>query len=317
MLGQGADGVAQAVLFQEGVSVQSRAAGIGDVLDAFLDLVHVGRFGPHGAEQVDLEDQGILGDAGIQNVAERRVGDQPAIPVGFVVDHHHGETRRQRGRGHDVLGRDDMALILGVEIDEIAGAHLGGAETQTDLAAIDAVEIDVVEQGLAQRRGVVEADRLGRARLVEPGRQEPRPEHALDAVGGRPPAAQRAVIQFGHRTAQRHLLARKADGQGGPEGFQLLDAVLGRIAGDDRGIDGADGNPGDPVRPDIVFMQDFEGAGLIGAERPAALEHQDGLVIGKRLGAGSDGRRGTIVGHDGNSRLLYHVDIAPHHTAFK
>jgi hypothetical protein len=59
-----------------------------------------------------------------------------------------------------------------------------------------------------------------------------------------------------------------------PELAQLVDAMLGRVAGDQRGIDGADGNARDPVRLQTGFAERGVHPGLVGTERPAALQHQ-------------------------------------------
>ena len=63
-----------------------------------------------------------------------------------------------------------------------------------------------------------------------------------------------------------------------PEGEQLLDPSLRRIAGDDGGIDCADGDAGDPMGHDAGLGQLLIDAGLIGAERAAALEHQHAFL---------------------------------------
>ncbi len=49
------------------------------------------------------------------------------------------------------------------------------------------------------------------------------------------------------------------------------------VAGDDGGVDGADRGADDPVRLDAGFMHGLIDAALVGAERAAALEHQDHL----------------------------------------
>ncbi len=166
-------------------------------LHALLDLVHGQGIGAFGTEQVDLEDERILGHALFQDVAQRRVGDEAAVPVGFAVDHHRRKAGRQGAGRHDVFRTDDAVLFERVEIDEITVADIDGAETEAHRAAIDAVEIDMVEQGLAQRRGVVEAGRLGRARRIEPRGQEPRPEKARHADGQAHQPAELAVAEFG------------------------------------------------------------------------------------------------------------------------
>ncbi len=63
-----------------------------------------------------------------------------------------------------------------------------------------------------------------------------------------------------------------------PEGLQLLQPAARRIAGDDRRVDRADRDAGHPVRLDAGFVQRLVDAGLIGAERAAALQHQRDAV---------------------------------------
>ena len=63
-----------------------------------------------------------------------------------------------------------------------------------------------------------------------------------------------------------------------PEGAQSIEPLFARVAGDDRGIDRADGDARHPIRLDIGFVQRFVDAGLIRAERAAALKNQRDLV---------------------------------------
>src|SRR5262252_1758170 len=65
-----------------------------------------------------------------------------------------------------------------------------------------------------------------------------------------------------------------------PEILQALHAVPRRIAGDNRGIDRANGNSCYPVGQVFRGRQRFEDARLVASERAAALENQaDFLVI--------------------------------------
>src|SRR3546814_21107753 len=66
-----------------------------------------------------------------EDVFERGVGDQAAVPVGLVADLHWCERRRQRARGHDVFDADADAAA--VEVFEVAGVDVGGADGQPDL----------------------------------------------------------------------------------------------------------------------------------------------------------------------------------------
>ena len=60
--------------------------------------------------------------------------------------------------------------------------------------------------------------------------------------------------------------------------LQPRQPVLRRIAGDQAGVDGADRGADDPVRLDAGLMQRLVDAGLVGAERAAALQHQHDLA---------------------------------------
>jgi hypothetical protein len=63
-----------------------------------------------------------------------------------------------------------------------------------------------------------------------------------------------------------------------PEAAQLLDTVFRPVAGDDRPVDGADRDAGDPTGGEAVLAQGLEDARLIGAERAAALQDEDDIV---------------------------------------
>ena len=58
---------------------------------------------------------------------------------------------------------------------------------------------------------------------------------------------------------------------------QALDPPLRRIAGNDGAVDRPDRDAGDPVRQIAVLRQGLVDAGLIGAERAAALQHETDL----------------------------------------
>jgi len=68
--------------------------------------------------------------------------------------------------------------------------------------------------------------------------------------------------------------AKRRRGHRFPELAQPLDPLGRRVAADQGGVDGADGNPGDPVGMQVGFGQRLVDAGLIGAQRAAALQQQ-------------------------------------------
>ena len=54
--------------------------------------------------------------------------------------------------------------------------------------------------------------------------------------------------------------------------------MLGRIAGDQRAVDGADGGADNPVGFDACLKQGFEDAHLVGTQGTSALEDQHHLA---------------------------------------
>ena len=159
------------------------------------------------------------------------------------------------------------------------------------LPAVDEVEIDQAEQGLAQRRAVIEAGGAGGAARAHPGRRHVRLEEALLAERhrhpGRPHIVEPARIvpvrrRQPHRTIGDHL----------PELAQPLEAALRRVAGDQRRIDAADRDAVHPVGLEPRLVQRLIDARLIGAERAAALEDQrDGVASGRPPGGRRRARR--------------------------
>jgi hypothetical protein len=75
----------------------------------------------------------------------------------------------------------------------------------------------------------------------------------------------RRELDAGERKIARHEL---------PERAQTVDPRVGGVAGDDGGIDGADRDAGDPVGGDVRLGQCLVHAGLVGAERAAALQDE-------------------------------------------
>ena len=85
-----------------------------------------------------------------EQMLQRRVRDDAAVPEMVGADPDHRQGRRQRAAGHHVLRLDLLVAI--VEIDEVAGQHVDGADRKADLALVDDGEVDELEQRLAQRR---------------------------------------------------------------------------------------------------------------------------------------------------------------------
>lgn len=67
-----------------------------------------------------------------------------------------------------------------------------------------------------------------------------------------------------------------------PEFAQPFDAMFGRVARDQRGIECADRDAGDPVERNAGLVQPFEYAGLVSAERAAALQDERDRFVWQR-----------------------------------
>src|SRR5699024_9461673 len=117
------------------------AAGEADVLDALEHIEHGARPLAAGAEQVHLQGQRVLVRLAGQDIFQRSIGDDAAVPVPLAIDLHGGERRRQRAGGEDVLDPDGVAPA--VEVAEVAAGDAGGTDRQADAAVVvDAVEVD-------------------------------------------------------------------------------------------------------------------------------------------------------------------------------
>src|SRR3546814_13476870 len=94
----------------------------------------------------------------IQNVLERRVGNKAAVPVMFAIDFDRRQSGWKRARRHDMIDGDPP--LTAVEIDEIASADIDSAGAVSDRPFVQQVEVDAARQRLAQRPGIINAERL-------------------------------------------------------------------------------------------------------------------------------------------------------------
>ena len=259
-----------------------RPAGEADFLFARHHVHDRARaFGGGGGEQVDLEYQHFAALL-LEEVSQRRVRHEPAIPIMAAVDLDWRKARRQRARGHDVARIDRLAL--GIEEAEIATVDIDRADRQPHRPLVDHVPVDQpIERG-DQRRGVIIAQRGGAPRGRKGRRQHPRAEEARHPRQRDKPCRP-FVEEFAFALIAKDREARQRARYRRPEIAQRAYAFLGRIAGDQRGIDRPDRNSGDPVDLDPAFGQRFGDARLIASQRAPALEHQRHR-FGQRHGAG-------------------------------
>ena len=265
----------------------ARPARIMNVLLPARHLHHVVGNTALGGPEIDLKCQRVTWLAG-QHAGEGRVGDYAAIPVVLAVDFDGGESRRQSPGSHEMLR--SQPAFGGVEIGQVAGADVDRADANAHFARVQPVEVDESLQRLLQRCRVVEACRG----VAREGRPERRREAWLEEAG----LAVNQGPRRRYRVANRTNVERKGQGIGQPfaggpldrkgadrlpELAQPLHAFAFRRAGDDGGVEGADRNSGQPVRPDARLVQAFIDAGLIGPQRSAALQHQGDDVVWQRF----------------------------------
>ena len=178
------------------------------------------------------------------------------------------------GSAPDAMTCLTPSAIAAVEIAHLAGADIGGADRQPRRALIDQIEIDQLGQRPFQRRGGIVAGVVGAERIAVAGMsQRIGPEETGNAVGHRRPVRELSLKPGKmSRKLQIRILLHLL-----PELAQARQPVLRRIAGDQAGVDGADRGADDPVRLDAGLVQRLVDAGLIGAKRAAALQHQHDL----------------------------------------
>ncbi len=115
-----------------------------------------------GAEREQIHLEGEPAAAGIiaENVLQRRIGNQAAIPIELAIGFHRGKRRGQRAAGHDMPGPNLHLRI--VEVAKIARSHIDGAHAEAGFARIDAIKIDQAFQRRLERlRIVVAGGRVG------------------------------------------------------------------------------------------------------------------------------------------------------------
>ena len=188
---------------------------------------------------------------------------------------------------------DRQGSFAAVEIVHLAALDVGGTHRQPWRSGVQAVGVDQVGQRPRQRCGRVIAGILSAQCHL----------HSQESPGV---GLEEAVHSGGHRHCvgpqrpgppgcRRHLTER-AVLDPAPELLKASQPLGPRIAGDQAGVDGADGGADHPIRLKPHLPHRFIDAGLIGAERAAALEHQhhltQGLPVEPGSGPGSGFRRG-------------------------
>ena len=253
------------------VRVVAGARGIHDVLVPGHHVLDVARQGPAGAEQIDLEHQRVDAVVEVEQILERRVRHDAAIPEMVGPDLHHRQGGRQGAARHHVLGLYSVLLV--VEVDEVAVEHVDRPHRQARLLLVDQREIDQLQQGLAQGRVVVVAGCRFRARKTEPrARISRREEAGLTVEDGHPGTD--GIARLAEDVAIGRVVPDLPLGDALPERPQPLQPQGRRIAGDDGAVDGADRYARYPVRFESGFLKRLVDTRLIGAQRTAALQDE-------------------------------------------
>jgi glycine/D-amino acid oxidase-like deaminating enzyme len=73
----------------------------------------------------------------------------------FALDLDCWESRRQCAIRHDVLRSDGVSRVI--EVQEVTGGHVHGADAEARLAGIDAIEVDQAFECGPERRRIVVA----------------------------------------------------------------------------------------------------------------------------------------------------------------
>jgi hypothetical protein len=167
--------------------------------------------------------------------------------------------------------------LAAVEVAHLARAHMRGADREARRAPCDEGKIDKLAQSLLQRRRGVEPGIVAPERIV---RAEKRERIGLEesrnaAEHGRP--IRRCVAEARPIRQAPELLAPHAP----PELLEPLNAIVGLVAGNQAGIDGADRGADDPIRPDSRFVLSLIDTRLVRAERAAALKDENNLPLSR------------------------------------
>src|SRR5262249_10438572 len=156
-----------------------------------------------------------------------------------------------------------------IEIGEIATPHFDRADAKAHLAGIDSIEIDHTLQRRSQRRVVVIARFIWTSRWPDGRRRQarhkeirrPKQENAYGTV-----LIDKLMLVVAELDLPEIGNAKRRSRDRAPKLAQRVDATLRRIAGNDRGIDGADRDSGNPIGMQISLGQRLVNTRLIGAE---------------------------------------------------
>src|SRR4051794_17629157 len=180
-----------------------------------------------------------------------------------------------------------QASLRVVEVHQIARADIDRSDGDANVAVVDTVEIGVLEERRTQRGRIVKAH-LGGRFLYNAGDVcgKARCEKALLAFSQSASGSPHARPFSGHFWKSEGCRHQSTDvpkqvrwlTDSAPEAAQCFYAVLGCIAGDYGGVQGANRDARNPGGFDTHFSEPLVDAGLIGTQCAAALQDQTDLV---------------------------------------
>src|SRR5690242_4091055 len=185
---------------------------------------------PHVHREYKRVASGII----VEDYFARSVRENPAIPIELAIDADCRKRRRQRARCHDVSHRNRR--LKAVEIPHFAAAHFRGAHRQPGCAMLDQIEVHQLRERAFERCCRIEAGLIRSERIMcaqkGPGVRFEKPRYSAEqrrAVRGRirnpRPGGKRPEFLAPHPR---------------PELLQLIEPILGFIAGNETGIDRSD-----------------------------------------------------------------------------
>jgi hypothetical protein len=260
--------------------VQRQVAG--ELVAPVGDLDHGPRLAVP-APRVDLDHPELV-RAGVDQLPDRRVLGEQAVPVGAVPDPHGPEQGGDGRRGQHHVGGDLVAPA--VERPELAREDVDGPEQQHRPGPVglggEAAEVDPPLQHAAELLqrghrpvGVVGADRRQHDQVLQPGRpHHPGVDQLLQRGGGRvvgPELLQQAA--GGRRVAlqQGRPGEQRAHGPAGGAA-EADDLVAGQLLGPEQSLEHPGGEGG-------VAAAALAGDGHPGSSRIGHPSHPTGAVV--------------------------------------
>ena len=177
--------------------------------------------------------------------------------------------------GHDVLRADRVRR--GIEVDEVAGPRVDRADAETCALGINTVEIDQSFERRLEAAGIVKARSLHGTGRIQPWHRKARREegaYAFGQSGTRAHLVQPTPRGVTARAWPLTPVPTQTRRNAFPERAQLADTRFRRVASNQRPIDGADRDAGDPVGMKIGFGQCLIDSGLICTKRTTSLEEE-------------------------------------------